>query len=508
MTSTDPRSESSESELAIAGSDSDRSAFGAIDIGASSGRVVAGLWRGDGVELDIVHRFPNGAGESDGHLRWDLSGLYEQVLVGLEKLAEQYPEVTSLGIDTWAVDYGLLDDDGALLAEPVAYRDGRTEAVIPDVHARIDRERLYAINGLQFLPFNTIYQLAAEQRGPLWHRARHAVLLPDLLAYWLTGQLRTEITNASTTGLLDASSRSWSVDLLDALDIPAGLFPPLIEPGEVVGALRPEVSARTGLAPGVQVVAVGSHDTSSAVVGVPATDQKFAYVSSGTWSLVGLELDAPVLSAESRAANFTNEGGVDARVRYLRNEGGLWLLQESLRSWREAGIDADQDALLTEAAGLPAGGPRVDVGAADFLPPGDMPSRIRAACEATGQAPPASEAAVVRCILDSLAVAYARTVREAEQLAGRSATVIHLVGGGSRNELLCQLTADLSGRPVLAGPVEATAVGNLAVQARAAGLLGETLEEVRAAVRRAFPPVAYEPARTPTERRLEEAQRG
>ena len=296
--------------------------------------------------------------------------------------------------------------------------------------------------------------------------------------------------------------------MLDALGIPADLFPALIEPGEAVGTLRSEVASRTGLAPDVRVIAVGSHDTASAVVGVPAKDRQFAYVSSGTWSLVGLELDAPVLSAESRAANFTNEGGVDARVRYLRNEGGLWLLQESLRTWREAGDDADQDTLLAEAAGLPTGGPTVDVDDAEFLPPGDMPGRIRAACQSSGQEPPSSAAAVVRCILDSLAVAYARTVRDAEQLSGRTATVIHVVGGGCQNELLCRLTADLSGLPVLAGPVEATALGNLAIQARAGKVMSGTLENVRDAVRDAFPLIRYEPRSNRGVRELEEAQRG
>jgi rhamnulokinase len=467
--------------------------FGAIDIGASSGRVVAGWLTDGGFELEIIHRFPNGAAEADGHLRWNFTGLYEQVIEGLHQLAKRYPNVVSIGIDTWAVDYGLLDDQGVLLAEPVAYRDGRTDDVINDVHRRVDQDRLYSINGLQFLPFNTIYQLAAEQRGPLWRQARHALLLPDLLAYWLTGDLRTEITNASTTGLLDPRSRSWSVELLDALNIPADLFPPLVEPGDVVGTLRPHIAAELGLAESVSVIAVGSHDTASAVVGVPAEDRRFAYVSSGTWSLVGLELDEPVLSDDSRRANFTNEGGVDARVRFLRNEGGLWLLQESLRTWREAGEPADQDQLLTEAADLEPGGPVVDVDAAEFIPPGDMPERIRAACAASGQDTPESSAALVRCILDSLASAYARTVGEAEHLAGESAAVIHIVGGGSQNALLCQLAADLSGRPVLAGPVEATAMGNLAVQARAAGLLPSSLNDLRAELRRGLKLTTYEP---------------
>jgi rhamnulokinase len=468
--------------------------FAAIDIGASSGRVVAG-WLVDGaLQLDLVHRFPNGAAEAGGHLRWNLTGLYEQVLIGLEKLAERHPGVASVGIDTWAVDYGLLDADGELLAEPVAYRDGRTEAVIDEVHRRVGQDRLYGITGLQFLPFNTLYQLTAEQRDRLWPRARHVVLLPDLLAAWLTGELRTEITNASTTGLLDARSRAWSTELMEALSIPAELFPPLIEPGQVVGTVRADVAARTGLSPQTRVIAVGSHDTASAVVGVPAGDRSFAYVSSGTWSLVGLELDEPVISDASRKANFTNEGGVDGRVRYLRNEGGLWLLQESLRTWREAGEPTGQDALLAAAGELEPGGPVVDVNAAVFMPPGDMPARIRAACEATGQRAPDSAPAVVRCILDSLAAAYARTVVEAEKLSGQPVAVIHIVGGGCQNALLCQLTADLSGLPVLAGPVEATAMGNLAVQARAAGLLPAALEDLRAELRRGLTLQPYQPA--------------
>jgi rhamnulokinase len=470
--------------------------FGAIDIGASSGRVVAGWWADGELHLDVVHRFGNGAAMADGHLRWDLTGLYEQVLVGLRTLAGRYPDVVSVGIDTWAVDYGLLDAEGRLLAEPVAYRDDRTEAVIVDVHARVDPAALYAVSGLQFLPFNTLYQLTAEQRGPRWAEAHQALLLPDLLALWLTGERRTEITNASTTGLLDARTRSWSTELFAALDLPADLFPPLVEPGEVIGTLLPGVAERTGLPERTTVVAVGSHDTASAVVGVPAADRAFAYVSSGTWSLVGVELDQPVLTEASRTANFTNEGGVDGRVRYLRNVGGLWLLQESLRTWREAGEPADQEALLAAAAELPAGGPVVDVDAPDFLPPGDMPARIRAACAAAGQPEPESAAAVVRCILDSLAVAYAETVAAAEALSGHSVDVVHIVGGGCQNELLCQLTADLSGRPVLAGPVEATALGNVAVQARAAGVLPAGLDELRVALRGGQDLARYRPAAT------------
>ncbi|SDT31308.1 rhamnulokinase [Friedmanniella luteola] len=476
--------------------------FGAIDIGASSGRVVAGVLDDDGLRLEVVHRFPNGATEVDGHLRWDLSGLFAEVLTGLAALAARHPGVRSVGIDTWAVDYGLLDADGHLLAQPVAYRDDRTDAVVDLVHRRVDPARLYAVTGLQFLPFNTLYQLSAERQGPLWPRVAQALLLPDLLAYWLTGERRTEATNASTTGLLDAGTRTWSRELLEALGLPLELFPPLVQPGETLGPLLPEVAARTGLAPGTTVVAVGSHDTASAVVGVPAEGRSFAYVSSGTWSLVGLELDAPVLTPASRAANFTNEGGVDGRTRYLRNEGGLWLLQESLRSWAGAGEPVDQDALLAEAAALPPGGPTFDVDAPDLIAPGDMPARIRRAVAASGQELPGAPAAVARSILDSLAVAYARTTAEAEALAGQTVDVVHVVGGGSRNALLCQLTADLSGRLVLSGPVEATALGNLAVQARAAGLLPADLESLRRTLRRGLTLATYTPTTTGRAARL------
>ncbi len=471
----------------------ERAVFGAVDVGASGGRVMAGTVTDGRIELEAVHRFGNGGVTRDGHLRWDLSAIFAEVLVGLTELARRHPDVASVGIDTWAVDYGLLDADGALLAEPVSYRDDRTEAVVDDVHARLNPEQLYAVNGLQELPFTTIYQLAAEQRTPLWSRVRHALLLPDLLGYWLTGERRTEITNASTTGLLDARDRSWSAPTFDALDLPLDLFAPLVEPGAIIGCLTPSVAARTGLSSETRVVAVGSHDTASAVVGVPAASRHVAYVSSGTWSLVGVELDEPVLTAASRAANFTNEGGVDGRIRFLRNVGGLWLLQESLRTWGERGEPADQETLLADAATRPAGGPTVDVDDPRFIAPGDLPARIRQACAETGQDAPADAVAVVRCILDSLAVAYAATVRQAEELSGQPVEVVHIVGGGSQNTLLCQLTADLSGLPVLSGPVEATALGNVMVQARARGALTGDLETLRAGLAGQLDLRRYEP---------------
>lgn len=460
--------------------------FGAVDIGASGGRVMAGVVdpASGRTQLHTLHRFANGAAMQGGHLRWNLTGLFDEVLTGLTELAAQFPDVESIGIDTWAVDYGLLDADGHLLAEPISYRDGRTEAVLDEVHARASPEQLYAINGLQHLPFTTIYQLAAERHSQLWDRAAHVVLLPDLIAYWLTGELATEVTNASTTGLLDVRTGAWSTELLDLLGLPATALPPLQHPGLTRGRLRPEVLVATGLSASTVVTTVGSHDTASAVVAVPATDEGFAYVSSGTWSLVGIELDKPVLTVESQRANFTNEGGVDGRTRFLRNVGGLWLLQESIRHWQSSGLAVDLDSLLTEAETLAPHGPVVNVDDDQFLPPGDMPARITDAAARNGHEAPRTPAAIARCILDSLATAYARTVHQAVDLAGRDVGTIHIVGGGSQNRLLCQLTADLSGVPVTGGPVEATALGNVLVQARAHGAAPRSLEEIRATLAR------------------------
>ncbi|MGD7707926.1 rhamnulokinase [Microlunatus sp. Y2014] len=444
----------------------------AVDIGASSGRVMAAGLVDDRIDLVEVHRFDNGPVAREGHLYWDIEMLITEVVAGLRRVVERWPEVISIGVDTWAVDYGLLDASGELIGRPYAYRDPRTEAVIDTVHAAISPERLYAITGLQHLPFNTVYQLTAEQAGPRWPIAARLALLPDLIVHRLTGRLVAEVTNASTTGLLDATSRRWSNEVLDAVGVPGDLLPELVEPGTTVGTVRPGL----GLPP-IPVVAVGSHDTASAVVGVPAADDHFGYVSSGTWSLVGVELPGPVLTEQSRAANFTNEGGVDRTVRLLRNVGGLWLLEQCREAWGDR-AQALGD-LLAAAGELPAGGPLVDVDATDLITPGRMPERIADACRRTGQPAPAGPVAITRCILDSLADAYARTLDRAAELSGRPISSVHVVGGGARNELLCRLTARATGREVLAGPVEATAFGNVLVQARTAGLAPDTLPALR-----------------------------
>lgn len=470
-----------------------RRAYVAVDIGASSGRVILGRV-GEGAELRVVHRFPNGVEEIDGALRWDIERLHGEVLRGLaaagRAAAAAGERIASIGIDTWAVDYGL-HSAGRLTALPHAYRDSRTEDAVSAVHAVVGPEELYAVGGLQFLPFNTVYQLSAEPTL----EGLTALLIPDLLAYRLAGAERTEVTNASTTGLLDAATGTFSRALMDRLGLPGNLFPPLIEPGEAYGGLLAGVAAETGLPEGTPVIAVGSHDTASAVAAVPADPAKgdFAYVSSGTWSLVGVELDAPVATAESRAANFTNERGVDSTIRFLRNVGGLWLLQECLRQWQADGVDVPAlPELLDAAAALPAGGPRIDVDDDAFIAPGGMPGRIRRAAPGCG-ARLGDPAGIVRCIMDSLADGYARTLRDAGALTGVRPAVVHIVGGGSQNALLCQLTSDATGLPVVAGPVEATALGNLLVQARADGAVSGSLADLRRIVAGSTALVRYAP---------------
>jgi len=474
----------------------------AVDLGASSGRVIVGRVGPRELRLDEVHRFPNEpVGLPDG-LHWDVLRLYREILDGLRAAARRESEPpTSVGVDSWGVDFGLLDGDGVLVANPWHYRDARHAAGADLVHERARQASLYKRTGIQFLPFNTLYQLAALAGTEAFARARTMLLIPDLLGYWLTGEAAAEETNASTTGLLDPSSREWAWDLIETLGHDRGLFPALRRPGALLGPIRDQVAEETGLAAGTAVTHVGSHDTASAVVAVPAGGPRFAYVACGTWSLVGVELGAPVLSEESRAANFTNEAGVDGRVRYLRNVMGLWLLQETLRTWERAGSPEELGRLLSLAAALPAGGPVIDPDEAVFLPPGDMPSRIEDACLRAGAAPPSTRAATVRCILDSLAAAYARAVDDATRLSGIDVTTIHLVGGGAQNELLCQLTADACGRPVIAGPVEATAVGNVLVQARARGFVSGDLEALRALVRATHHLRRYEPASPRTRRR-------
>jgi rhamnulokinase len=451
----------------------------AVDLGASGGRVMAGQVSDSGIALHEVHRFGNQPVTAGGTLYWDILRLLAEVRAGLEAAARQFP-LASAGIDSWGVDFGLLDETGALLGNPVHYRDVRTAGVRIPVPAA----ELYAVTGTQHLPFNTVYQLAAT---PMLRHAATMLLIPDLLAYWLTGQVGAEVTNASTTSLFDVRAQAWATRLIEKAGLPPRIFPPLRRPGEVIGPIL----GPNGPGSPLPLIAVGSHDTASAVAGVPAEAPGFAYISSGTWSLAGVELDAPVLTPASRAANFTNETGIDGTIRYLRNVMGLWLLQESLRAWPGASLGS----LLDEAARLPSLRFVIDPDDPVFLPPGDMPGRIAAWLGDRGEAVPAGAAETVRCILDSLALAYRRAIAEAQSLSGRHADVVHVVGGGARNELLCQLTADATGLPVIAGPAEATCFGNVLVQARALGAAPGDLAGMRALIRSTQPLRSFAPTR-------------
>jgi rhamnulokinase len=467
--------------------------FAAVDLGATSGRVVAGRFTGRGFDLDVVHRFANVPVERAGHLRWDVQRLFDEVLAGLEWLAERYPNVVSIGIDSWGVDYGLLDRGGELLADPVSYRAPRTAKAVERVHAALPPDALYRINGVQHLPFNTVYQLATDRTRPQWDEVAHVVLLPDLIAYWLTGELATEATIASTTGLVDVRTGTWSHAVLDAAAVDAALLPPIVRPGTLRGPVRPELCRRLGLPVTTVVTNVGAHDTASAVAAVPAADERFAYVSSGTWSLVGVELGEPNVTDAARAANFTNERAVDGGIRFLRNVGGLWLLEECLRAWAAAGEAHDLDELLRRAGAVGDSGARIDVDAPELLAPGDMPARIAAAVAGHGGRAPTDAAETTRCILDSLAERIGSTVADARRLSDIEVDVLHVVGGGSQNELLCRLAATAAGRPVIAGPVEATALGNLAAQARAHDVMPGTWSDARRTVARSELLRRYEP---------------
>jgi rhamnulokinase len=462
-------------------------AVAAVDLGASSGRVVVGRFSSEGVAVREVHRFPNVPVRAGRVLRWDVLGLYRGILDGLQKASQQVESLAGVGVDSWAVDYGLLDADGELLGNPVCYREPGTEATVAAVLAEMGPAELYDATGIQLQPFNTLFQLLARRDTAQAAIASRALLIPDLMTYWLCGVPGTEVTNASTTQLLDPRTLKWSAGLADRLKVPVELFPPLRHPGERLAPL----TADLGLRHPPEVLTVPSHDTAAAVAGVPADVEEFAFVCTGTWALVGLELSAPVITAASRQANFTNEIGVDGSIRFLRNVTGFWLLQECVRQWRTEGADVDLTALTEAATAVPAFRSIIDVQDPSFAAPGNMPERIRAAVHRTSSLPVESRAELVRCIFDSMALAVRRAIREASTLSGRPVRVVHVVGGGVATPLFCQLVADACQLPVVAGPTEAASWGNVMSQARALGLIGGSLGDNREVVRRTAQPVTY-----------------
>ncbi|MCU1509082.1 MAG: rhamnulokinase [Glaciihabitans sp.] len=464
-------------------------AVAAVDLGATSGRVMLGYVGHNELSLRPVARFANGPVAAGAELHWDITRLYGSVLDGLAAALREEQEVRSIGVDSWAVDYALLRGGGRL-GEVFHYRDDRNEGGATRVHGIVGPDELYARNGLQYLSFNTLYQFAAEKNLAA---ADSFLLVPDLFSFWLTGRKVAERSNASTTGLLNVSTREWDDELISRLGFSRTIFPELVDAGRIIGPVDARVAREIGARAPISVTAVGSHDTASAVVAIPSTRDDFAYISCGTWGLVGVELDRPVLSEASRLANFTNEGGVDGRVRYLHNVMGLWLLSESVRDWEADGTAIDLPHLVAQASAVTTPVPVFDANDPEFLAPGNMTGRISAWFERRGIRAPQGRPEFARSIIESLAAAFADAVAAASALSGKQVSVIHLVGGGSQNALLCQLTADRSGLPVKAGPVEATAIGNILVQARAIGSVSGDLEALRALVVAAFEPLHYSP---------------
>ncbi|MBI3839501.1 MAG: rhamnulokinase [Planctomycetia bacterium] len=474
-------------------------AYLAIDMGASSGRHVAGLFDGKSLKLAEIYRFENGPVPAGGHLYWDLLAQWNHVRQGLRAgSAVGLGEIVSVGVDTWGVDFGLLGRGDELLGNPVHYRDPRTDGLLTRALDVVSREEIFAQTGLQFMQFNTLYQLWAMRLAgsSLLDSAASLLLIPDLFHWLLTGVKANEFTNATTTQFFNPQEKAWARELLASFDIPDRILGEIVEPGTTLGKLRSDVAADTSLT-GVSVVLPGTHDTASAVMAVPAEGSaaerpNWCYISSGTWSLMGTEVPRPVINDKCLSLNFTNEGGVGCTTRLLKNIAGLWLVQECRRAWNEAGANHTWDGLNLLAAAARPLVSLVDPDDPSFLAPANMPEAIRAYCRRTGQTVPSSQGAVIRCALESLAMRYRLVLGWLEQLLGGRIETIHIVGGGTQNRQLCQATADACQRTVLAGPIEATAIGNVLVQAIAAGDIG-SISQAREVVRRSFTVDRYEP---------------
>ena len=454
----------------------------AVDLGASSGRVLLARFDGRQMSLEEVYRFPNQPVMLHGHRFWNMLGLWDEILAGLRKARKLAGTLDSIGVDTWAVDYGLVDASGFLLGQPFQYRDHRTDGVMEQVFARVPREVLYRRTGIQFMPINTLFQLYAHERmqpGELAHAYR-LLLIPDLLHNWLCGSFTIERTNATTTQCWDPVAGAWVTDLLDQLAIPTTMLPPVVEAGTALGEVLPEWRGDLGAA---RVVAPATHDTGSAIVAIPAQlSDSWGYISSGTWSLVGVELQRPIVTSKALTANFTNEGGVFGTTRFLKNVMGLWLLQECQRSFARAGHAIEYDTLLADVDAVPAFAALIDPDDPRFLAPEDMPAAINTYLLEHGQAPLAAPAAFARCIMESLVLRYRTVFQQISQLTGALIKQVHIVGGGARNARLNQWLADALDVSVIAGPYEATAYGNALMQLVGLGEL-HSLEEVRAIAR-------------------------
>jgi len=474
--------------------------FLAFDLGAESGRAVVGLLEGNRLRLEEVHRFPNGpvrlpdGGGTGYRLHWDVLRLWTEIKRGLALAVQEYgADLAGVGLDTWGVDFGLLDRDGALVSNPYHYRDSRTDGMLDEAFRRVPRQEIFEQTGIQFMPINSLYQLLSMVVGqsPALDIAETFLTMPDLFNYWLTGREVCEFSIATTTQCYDPRRGGWAIPLLERLGIPTHIFPEIVPPGTVLGRLLPAVAEEVGLS-GLPVIAPACHDTGCAVAAVPAKGADFAYISSGTWSLMGAELPEPVINEQSLTFDFTNEGGVGGMFRFLKNIAGLWLVQECRRTWARQDEEFSYEDLTQMAAQATPLQSVVDPDYPEFLKHGDMPARIRAFCQMTDQPVPQSKGEVIRCALESLALKYRWVLERLEEILSRRLEPIHIVGGGTQNRLLNQLAADATGRQVVTGPIEATAAGNVITQAMALGHIA-SLEEGRRIVRHSFDVATYEP---------------
>lgn len=468
--------------------------FLAFDFGAESGRAIIATFSPDAIDLQEVHRFPTHQGRLQGTLQWNLLALWEEIKTGLRKAAATGHTFDGIGADTWGVDFGLLDSKGKVLGNPVHYRDSRTDGVMESVLEQVGPESLYNQTGIQFMFFNTLFQLAALKSQGLPQEAIRLLFMPDLFHYLLSGRAANELTIASTSAMIDPRTRRWAQPLLKQLGLPEGWLTEIVPPGTRLGTLLPAVAADTGLAPNTPVIAPATHDTASAIAAVPVTQTTgdWAYLSSGTWSLLGVETDQPILSSDALRLNYTNELGAGNKVRFLKNIMGLWLVQETRRDLARRGTELDYPE-LTRLAGGEKG---LDLLMSSWHPPlarpGDFLQKIDEYAAATNQLKPAGPGGYVRACLDSLALSYRTTLDDLEHLTSKKITTLHIVGGGTKNELLNQMTADATGRTVIAGPTEATAIGNALTQALGSGALA-SLAAARALVAKSFPLKTYRP---------------
>ena len=465
-----------------------------VDLGAESGRVMLGAVSCEGIGLEEVYRFSNGPVEENGTLRWDFAGLFAEIKVGIARAIRQCDgEIAGIAVDSWGVDFGLIDEDGVLLEKPYHYRDGRTNGMMEKAFELMSKREIYEKTGLQFLQFNTVYQLLSMRLAgsEVLRRADKLIFMADLVSYYLSGEVFAEYTLGSTSQLMDMATGKWSKAVFDALFLPKGIMPKIVQPGSIVGSLQVELAEEFGCK-AIPVIAVASHDTNSAVAAVPASGGEWAFISSGTWSLMGMETPSAIISDASFRYDFTNEGGIAGTINFLKNIMGLWLVQECRRQWQRDGVELSYAEMTAMADGAEAFSACIDPDYGEFLAPGDMPGKINRYLAGSGQKELEDKGAIIRTILESLAFKYRQIAERLEDVSGSKIEILHIVGGGIKNELLCQFAANATGKKVVAGPVEATAIGSVVTQAMATGQI-KTLEQGRALVRSSFDVKEYSP---------------